>query len=93
MLDKETNTYLPLEMDKIYTLASYNYDEEPNLINKIEANNIKRLKNDKGEDIDATEVVEDYLKEHNAAPELNRITLDNILPKAKYGNKEVQPLP
>ena len=93
VLDKTTNTYLPLDLKKMYKVASYNYDEEPNLINKIKAENVTRVTNDKGEAIDATEVVEDYLKEHNANPELNRITLDNLLPKAKYGNKEIQPLP
>ena len=93
VLDTKTQTYLPLEMDKMYKVASYNYDEEVNLINKIQAQNVHRVKNDKGEDLDATEVVEDYLKEHNAAPELNRITLENSLPKSKYGNPELQPLP
>ena len=93
VLNKKTNTYLPLEMEKIYTVASYNYDEESNLINKIKAGNVKRVQNDKGETMDATEIVEAYLKEHNANPELNRITLDNMLPTSKYGNKEIQPLP
>ena len=93
VLDKKTHTYLPLQMDKMYTVASYNYDEEDKLVNKIEAKNVKRFKNTQGEDIDATEVVEAYLKEHNANPELNRVTLDNMLPKAKYKNSEIQPLP
>jgi len=93
VLDTKTQKYLPLQMDKIYKVASYNYDEEAKLINKIPAQNIHRVKNEKGEDLDATEVVEAYLKEHNAAPELNRINLDNMLPKPKYGNSEIQPLP
>jgi len=93
VLDKQTQTYLPLEMDKMYTVASYNYDEEPELINKIKAQNVKRLTNDKDEAIDATEVVEDYLKKHKANPEQNRIKLLNMLPASKYGNKEIQPLP
>lgn len=93
VLDKQTQTYLPLNMDKMYKIASYNYDEEPDLINKIKAHNVKRLANDKGEAIDATEVVEDYLKEHKANPEQNRIQLVNMLPASKYGNKEIQPLP
>jgi len=93
VLDKTTSSYLPLEMDKLYKVASYNYEEEPDLINKIKAKNVQRIKNSKGEAIDATEVVEDYLKEHHANPELNRITLDNMLPKSQYKNKEIQPLP
>jgi len=93
VLDKQTGTYLPLDMDKMYSVASYNYDEEPNLINKIPATNVKRVQNDKGEDLDATEVVEDYLKEHRAKPELHRVTLVQSLPKPKYTNKEIQPLP
>jgi len=93
VLDKESGTYLPLEMDKFYTLASYNYDTSPNKINGIKASHIKRVKNDKGEALDASEVVEAYLKNHKANPELNRITLDNRLPQPKYETPEIQPLP
>ncbi|MDF1880774.1 5'-nucleotidase C-terminal domain-containing protein [Sulfurimonas sp. MAG313] len=93
VFDKKTSTYLPLDMNKLYTVASYNYKEEPSLINKIKASNIRRVQNDKGEDIDATEVVEAYLKKHTANPELNRITLDNMLPTLKYKNPEIQTLP
>ena len=73
VLDKKTNSYLPLQMHKMYTIASYQYDKDAT--------------------IDAIEMLEDYLKNHTAKPELNRITLDNKLPAYKYGNKEVQPLP
>jgi len=93
VLDTKTGKYLPLDMEKVYTVASYNYDEEPGLINKIEAKNVIRVQNSKDEDIDATEVIEAYLKEHNAAPSINRITLEYMLPSPKYKNKELQPLP
>lgn len=93
VLDKKTQTYLPLQMDKSYTVASYNYDEEADLINKTKAKNIQRVLNDKGKSIDATGVIEAYLKEHKANPELNRVHLIQSLPAPVYRNKEMQPLP
>jgi len=92
VLDKKTQTYLPIQMNKIYTVASYNYKEEPNLINKVKAANVQTLKSNKGEAMDATEVIEAYLKEHDADPELNRIKLLEPLLPPTYQNKEIQPL-
>ena len=92
VLDAKTQTYLPLQMDKTYTVASYNYKEEPELINKLKAANVHTLNSDKGEALDATEVIEAYLKAHDANPELNRIKLLEPLPSPAYINKEIQPL-
>lgn len=93
VLDKKTRTYLPLEMDKVYTVASYNYDEEPEYINEIKAEKLTRVLNAKNEALDATEVAEAYLKNHKAKPELNRIRLLKPLRAPTYTNKEIQPLP
>lgn len=93
VLDKKTGKYLPLNLKKVYTVAGYNYDEEPNHVNKIPSKNVKRVKNDKGEAIDAIEVIENYLKVQHANPELNRIRIVGPLSKPKYINREIQPLP
>ncbi|MCJ7764757.1 MAG: 5'-nucleotidase C-terminal domain-containing protein [Thiovulaceae bacterium] len=93
VLDKKTGAYLPLNLEKVYTVAGYNYDEEPNRINKVACKVVKLAKNDKGEAIDAIDAIEDYLKVQHANPELNRITIIAPLSKPNYGNREIQPLP
>ncbi|OYZ23755.1 MAG: hypothetical protein B7Y23_09800 [Sulfurovum sp. 16-42-52] len=93
VLDKKTGKYLPLKLEKVYTVAGYNYEEEPNHINKVASKFIKFVKNDKGEILDAIDAVEDYLKVQNANPELNRIRIIAPLSKPNYTNREIQPLP
>lgn len=93
ILDKKTGAYLPLNLEKVYTVAGYNYSEEPNHINKVACKVVKRAKNDKGEAIDAIGAIEDYLKVQHANPKLNRITITAPLSKPNYGNREIQPLP
>lgn len=93
ILDKERGEYVPLELDKVYSVAGYNYAEEPNRINKVVSKNVTQVTNDKGEVIDAVEAIEDYLKVQNANPELNRINIIAPLSKPNYGNREIQPLP
>ena len=43
VLDKKTQTYLPLQMKKVYTLASYHYDEGADILNTLKAENIQPL--------------------------------------------------
>ena len=92
VLDKTTQTYLPLKMDKLYTVASFNNDEEPELINGVKAKNINRIRDERGKAMDVTEIVEAYLKESDAAPQLNRIHLLNPLLPSRFKNQEIQPL-
>jgi sulfur-oxidizing protein SoxB len=92
VLDSETGVMAPLDLAATYTLAGYNYDSEPNLINKAPAQNVVQVTDEKGKAIDATEVVAEYLKDHDADPDLNRIRLLSPLPAPVYGNPELQPL-
>ncbi|GIT97415.1 bifunctional UDP-sugar hydrolase/5'-nucleotidase [Sulfurovum sp. TSL1] len=93
VLDKQTGKYLPLDLEKVYTVAGYNYEEEPNRINKVICDTVEPVKNDKGEAIEATDAIEEYLKVQHANPELNRIKIIAPLSKPHYGNREIQPLP
>ncbi len=95
----------PLSLTANYTYASYWYANDPCLINVVAIpgctatggvpSNITILKDDDGSALDGAEVVVKYLEAlpgNLANPMLNRITLVNPLPAAKFGNKEVQPL-
>ncbi|HAK61338.1 MAG TPA: hypothetical protein DCO77_13335 [Nitrospiraceae bacterium] len=83
----------PLDLAATYTLASYNYLSEPNLINKIPARNVVRVTDEEGNLIDGTEVVAQYLAMHGPVnPELHRIRLLAPLPDPLYGFYELQPL-
>jgi sulfur-oxidizing protein SoxB len=87
-----TGAWEPLNPAAIYTHVSYNFAREPNLINKIPANNIRVLLGADGNPMDATEVVAEYLKTHVANPEPNRIILLQPLPPPIFRNPEIQPL-
>lgn len=87
-----TGVFEPLDINSIYTHASYNFAREPLLINKIPANNIQVLRGPDGLPMDGTEVVVEYLKTHTANPMLNRIRLLSPLPPPRYNNPEIQPL-
>lgn len=83
----------PLEPARSYTVASYNYGAEPDLINKIPAQNVVRVTDTSGNPLDATEVVARYLEQHGPAnPQLNRIRLIEPLPACLFDFPEVQPL-
>ena len=83
----------PLDLAATYTLASYNYLSEPNLINKIPARNVVRVTDEEGNLIDGTEVVARYLAMHGPVnPELHRIRLLAPLPDSLYEFYELQPL-
>ncbi len=92
VLNAETGEWQPLVLNKIYTVASYNYAVEPNLINKIPAKNVKVVKDKQNTPLDATDVVVEYLKQHPANPGPSRIHLLSPLPPPAYKNLEIQPL-
>lgn len=84
---------IPLDPGATYTMASYNYLSEPNLINKIPARNVVRVTDGNGNLIDGTEVVAGYLAQYGPVnPELHRIRLLAPLPDPLYGFPELQPL-
>lgn len=84
--------WVPLDLQALYTVASYNYRTEPGLINKIPARNVQRVTDENGEAIEGTEVVANYLKTHVANPVLGNVRLLKPLAAPRYGNFEVQPL-
>ncbi len=90
--DAETQMWAPLDLSVTYTLGGYNYASEPDLINKIPANNVQVYTDADGNPVEGTEVVAEYLKTNTANPELNRIHLMSPLPGPLYGNPEIQPL-
>jgi len=90
--DYETNRWAPLDLTATYTLGGYNFDSEPNLINKIPAKNVKQYLDVEGNAVEGTQVVADYLKTRTANPVLNRINILAPLPAPKFGNYEIQPL-
>jgi hypothetical protein len=90
--DAATDRWQPLDLSATYTLGGYNFDTEPNLINKVSALHVVQYTDQKGNAVEGTQVVVDYLKTRNANPVLNRINILAPLPAAKYGNYEIQPL-
>ncbi|MEW6613146.1 MAG: bifunctional metallophosphatase/5'-nucleotidase [Pseudomonadota bacterium] len=90
----------PLDPEAIYSYAGYWYANDAELINgcdcpQIPGTFIRVVKDDSGEALDATEVVVRYLQtlpNKTADPQLRRIRLLNPLPKAAFGNTELQPL-
>jgi len=89
----QNGKYVPLELQKKYTIAGYTYNEELNKVNKIPLENVKLMVDKNGDPLEAYEVIENYLAKHLANPELNRIKLLEPLAKPSYGNREIQPLP
>lgn len=85
----------PLDVAANYTYASYWYESDPTLINRVPATDITVLTNPDGSPMDGVEVVVNYLQSlpnQTADPVLNRINLLQPLPLPKFGNPEVQPL-
>lgn len=84
-----------LDVNRDYSYASYWYAREPNLINGVQASDIRVLKAPDGTAIDGTEVVASYLNSlpNATAPVLgSRIKLLRPLPPDRFGFKEVQPV-
>jgi sulfur-oxidizing protein SoxB len=90
--NQATKAWEPLDPNKTYSVAGYNYTTEPNKINKLVAANVQQL-GPNGEPVDATELITRYLSKHDANPETGRINiLQTLPPPITKGNKEVQPL-
>lgn len=86
---------ISLDIQAEYSYASYWYEQDAEMINHISAKNIRVLKGEHGEPLDATEVVLRYLQSLPNAlvnPELHRIKLLKPLPPSCFGNAEIQPL-
>jgi len=84
--------YIPFDPNKTYTVAGYTYNEELNKINKIPMEDVTLMVDKDNNPLEAYEVIENYLKSHDANPELNRIKLTEPLLKPTHKNREIQPL-
>jgi len=84
--------YVDLDPSKVYTMAGYTYNEEPNKVNKIPMDDVKLMVDKNNQPLEAYEVIENYLRKHKANPELNRINLTEPLAKPTHINREIQPL-
>lgn len=83
----------PLNLSAMYTFAGYWYAQDPKIVGGLaSAAPITVVKGPGGETLDGTEVVTNYLANHVANPELNRVNLLFPLPPPVYGNPEIQPL-
>ncbi len=83
----------PLNLSATYTFAGYWYAQDPKVVGGLpSANPITVVKGPGGETLDGTQVVTNYLTNHLANPELNRVNLLFPLPPPVYGNPEIQPL-
>jgi 2',3'-cyclic-nucleotide 2'-phosphodiesterase (5'-nucleotidase family) len=90
-----SNTWEPLDVKATYSYASYYYAADPKLINVVPATDINVLRDEKGNVLDAVEVVVRYLESlpgRTVSPESNRIRVVKPLPKPQFGNPEIQPL-
>ena len=88
-------SWAPLDVKATYSYASYYYAANPDRINVVPATNISVLRDEKGNLLDAVEVVVRYLESlpgRTVNPEPDRIRLVKPLPKPQFGNPEIQPL-
>lgn len=84
-----------LDPEKYYSVGGYWYVDNPGMINRKRALEIKVLRDPDGGIVDATAVVAYYLRslpDRTANPEMNRIRLLRPLPKRIGPNAEIQPL-
>ena len=94
VFDRSTQTWMPLDLTREYTVAGYWYTSDPaNVGTGLKISDIAQpvLAPD-GKPLDATEVVAQHLRAYRANPELGRVNLLSPLPAPVYGNREVQPL-
>lgn len=88
-----TGTWEPLDLSGNYTYAGYWFEQAPTLVNGIASTNVTPIKGPRGETLDITEVVANYLKTVGTVyPEIHRVNLLYPLPPPVYGNPEIQPL-
>lgn len=94
VMDRATRAWAPLNPEADYTYASYYYARDPDLINTVPAQAISVVKDKNGGDIDAVEVVANYLASlpnRTTAPKTGRLKLLKPLPAVSFGSPEVQP--
>ncbi len=94
IFNRKSNAWEALKPDATYSYASYYYTRDPELINVIPATEIQVLKDEKGANLDGTEVVVRYLQslpDKTVNPVINRIRLLKPLPADTFGNPEIQP--
>lgn len=85
----------PIDPRALYRYASYWYAGDPDLINRLPAQDIRVLTDDEGAPLDATEVVARYLHalpDQTANPKLNRVRLTAPLPAPSFDFPVMQPL-
>lgn len=90
-----SSSWAPLDLKATYSYASYYYTADPKLINVVPATDINVLRDERGNVLDAVEVVVRYLESlpgRTVNPEPNRIRVVTPLPKPQFGNPEIQPL-
>ena len=84
----------PIDLQKMYTVAGYWYVDNPNMINRHKALEIKVLKDQDGGVMDATDVVAFHLltlPDHTVDVGADRVRLLRPLPKPVGPNPEIQP--
>ncbi|MGN7611939.1 bifunctional metallophosphatase/5'-nucleotidase [Magnetococcales bacterium HHB-1] len=86
----------PIDLEKMYSVAGYWFLENPDRINRFNAENITVLKNGYGGVIDAVDIVALYLRnlpdKTVTQPHTGFINLLKPLPEPLFNNKEIQPL-
>jgi sulfur-oxidizing protein SoxB len=94
LVDRGGKGWKPLDPDADYTYASYYYARDPDLINATPAEVISVLKDERGRELDAVEVVTRYLARlpnRTIAPKTGGFKLINPMPAASFGSPEIQP--
>ena len=94
VFDRATQTWVPLDPAREYTVAGYWYTSDPANVGtglKI-SDTAQPVLGPDGKPLDATEVVAQHLRDHRANPDLGRAKLLAPLPAPVNGNREVQPL-
>ncbi len=84
----------PIDLQKMYSVAGYWYVDNPDMINRHRALDIKVLKNEDGGPLDATDIVAYYLQslpDHATDAGPGRVRLLRPLPRPTGPNREVQP--
>jgi 2',3'-cyclic-nucleotide 2'-phosphodiesterase (5'-nucleotidase family) len=84
----------PVDMQKMHSVAGYWYVDNPDMINRHKALDIKVLKDQDGGIMDATEIVAFYLQslpDHAVDVSTDWVRLLRPLPKPIGPNREIQP--
>jgi sulfur-oxidizing protein SoxB len=94
LVDQGGKGWKPLDADADYTYASYYYARDPDLINATPAEDISVLKDERGRELDAVEVVTRYLARlpnRTVTPKTGGFKLIKPIPAASFGSPEIQP--